>query len=71
MPSVPAAIPVTTPEEEPIVAKAGSLLTHTPPAGVEFNVVVKPIQTLPAPVIVVGKAFTVTAAKLEQPAGVV
>ena len=44
------------------------LLAHVPPVGVEFNVVVKPTQTVPPPVIVVGFGLTVTMVVIEQPA---
>jgi hypothetical protein len=56
--TLPAATPVTV---FPLTdAFVGSLLTHVPPdAGV--NVIVAPTQTLPAEVLTVGLAFTVTA----------
>ena len=47
------------PVEDPIVALP-LLLVHVPPAGVEFNVVVKPTHTFKLPVIVVGFGLTVT-----------
>ena len=43
------------------------LLLHVPPAGVEFNVVVKPTHTFVVPVIVVGFEFTVTGVVIKQP----
>jgi hypothetical protein len=56
--SVPAELPVTTPE--PLtVANAGLLLLHEPPVVASVNVVVKPAHTLVTPVIAAGAAFTV------------
>ena len=66
MVDVPAALPVTIPVDGSIVALP-LLLVHVPPAGVEFNVVVSPIQTPVPPVIVVGLGFTVTTVVLMQP----
>ena len=64
---VPATEPVITPDEgRPIVALP-LLLVQVPPAGVEFNVVVKPIQTVGVPVNVVGLSLTVTTAVTIQP----
>jgi hypothetical protein len=59
---VPAATPVTTPDEEPTVATVRSLLLHTPPEVALLNVVVAATHTVEAPVIAatVGKLFTVT-----------
>jgi len=62
----PDAIPVTIPVADPTVALDMSLLVHAPPAGVEFNVVVAPAQTVGLPLIGVGEAFTVTVAVREQ-----
>ena len=63
---VPAIAPVTTPVTGFIVAFP-LLLLHTPPAGVVFNVVVKPTHTFVVPVIVVGCELTVTTVVLIQP----
>ena len=63
---VPAVTPVTIPVDDPTVALP-LLLLHVPPAGVEFNVVVRPTQTFNVPVIAVGFGFTVTTAVLIQP----
>ena len=63
---VPAIDPVTIPVDEPIVALP-LLLLQVPPAGTEFNVVVKPTQTVFPPVIVVGLAFTLTTVVIKQP----
>ena len=61
--SVPAVLPITTPVPEPTDAlPVPATLLHVPPAGVEFNVVVKPMHTFNVPVIVVGLALTVTTA---------
>ena len=60
--------PVTTPLELPTLTLPLALL-HVPPAGVEFNVVAKPTQTLGIPVIVPGLGFTVTVALSRQPVG--
>lgn len=65
---VPAEIPLTTPLDDPAVAIAGSLLLQVPPDGVLPNVVVKPIHTLPAPVMVAGEGFTVIGWAAVQPA---
>ena len=43
------------------------LLVHVPPAGVEFNVVVKPTHTLVVPVSAVGFGLTVTGVVMIQP----
>ena len=51
MVTVPAAIPVTTPVEEPIVAIAGLLLLHRPPGVISLRVVDVPVQVLVAPVM--------------------
>ena len=58
--AVPAVTPVTIPVPPPTDAMPALLLVHAPPAGVEFNVVVAPVQTLNTPVIADGVVFTVT-----------
>ena len=65
----PPLTPVTTPVVDTTLPSAGILLLHRPPAGVEFNVVVKPTHTANegTAVIAVGLAFTVTTAVLIQP----
>ena len=65
--AVPALTPVTTPVPEPTVAIPMLPLVHVPPAGVEFNVVVKPVQTVAVPVMAVGVVFTVTACETKHP----
>ena len=62
---VPADTPVTTPNAS--IVPAPVLLVQVPPAGVEFNEVVNPTQTLVVPVIAVGFALTVTNAVTRQP----
>ena len=64
---VPATEPVITPDEgRPIVALP-LLLVQVPPAGVEFNVVVRPTHTFIVPVSVVGFELTVTVVVAIQP----
>ena len=67
--AVPAAIPVKTPDDEPMVATSVLLLVHVPPAGVLLTVVVRPTHTLKVPVIVVGSALTVIEDVAAQPLG--
>ena len=66
MTDVPATAPVTTPVAGFMIALP-LLLLHVPPAGVEFNVVVKPTHTAALPVIAVGLALTVTVAVTVHP----
>ena len=49
--TVPAAIPVTMPEVAPIVATAGLLLPHVPPASISPRVMVLPVHTFEGPVM--------------------
>ena len=68
---MPSDTPVTIPVVDPIVAFA-VLLLQVPPAGVVFNVVVKPRHTLVSPVIaVIGFEFTVTIPVTVQVVGAV
>lgn len=67
---VPAVNPFTMPSAEPMVAIAGLLLAHVPPAGVEPSVVAEPAQIDAVPVITVGIGFTVTSRVVEQPVDV-
>ena len=55
----PIAIPVTMPLEAPTVAIEVIPLTHVPPGGEGVNVILLPVQTEDAPLIV-GNALTVT-----------
>ena len=63
----PVVTPVTLPVPEPIVNALPPAL-HTPPLTPSASVVVAPTHTLPAPVIAVGVAFTVTVFVAAQPA---
>lgn len=65
--AVPAAIPVTTPVDEPIVATEGVLLVHVPPPGVLESVVVFPAHIIAVPKIPVGPALTETVIVALQP----
>ena len=57
---VPAVMPVTTPDEEPIVATLVLLLLHkTPPGVASDNTVTAPSQIAAAPEMADGKGFTV------------
>lgn len=67
--AVPMPAPVTMPVELPTVAVLVLLLLHVPPAGVLPSVVVTPTQVLAVPVMVVGRAFTVTVADRAHPVG--
>lgn len=69
--SVPAATPVTIPDDEPTVANVGLLLIQLPPDVASVSVVFRPTHTLVAPPIAAGKGFTVTGADLLQPVGMV
>jgi hypothetical protein len=63
---VPAIIPVTTPLTL-IVAWVGELLLHVPPGVASLIEIVDPSQTVVAPVIADGDAFTVTTTVCTQP----
>lgn len=63
----PAATPVTTPVDEPIVATVTLLLAHVPPVLALLSVVVAPVHTDVVPVIAAGSGFTVTTIDLAQP----
>ncbi len=69
---MPAATPVTIPEEGSIVAKALLPLLHAPPVMASDNVVETNVQTdAEAGVIAVGVALTVADLVAEQPAALV
>src|ERR1043166_8504132 len=51
MVTVPAATPVTTPDDEPTVAIAVLVLVHRPPVTASDNAVVRPTQTEVVPVM--------------------
>jgi hypothetical protein len=54
----PAAMPLTTPDEEPTVAVPGALLVHTPPGVASLSAVVSPMHTCKTPVIGKGEPVT-------------
>jgi hypothetical protein len=58
---------VTKPVDALIDATPGVLLLHTPPVGVDVSVAVVPEQTVDAPAIAPGRAFTVTCFTVIQP----
>ena len=60
IPAVPAATVVSTPEAEPTEATDIFPLDHVPPEGMPESAEVPPAHTVPAPLIAVGEAFTVT-----------
>jgi len=64
--TTPGVIPVTIPLVEPTVAMPVELLLHVTPAD-EASVIVEPTHTADGPLIVAGKALTVTTAVVEQP----
>lgn len=70
--TVPAAIPVTTPEDEPTVAIDVLLLDHVTPGVISISVAVLPVQTVLGPAIGNGVGRTVTVRVARQaPAGTV
>jgi hypothetical protein len=58
--TLPVEMPDATPEAEPMVAIDVLLLLHVPPLVALLKVEVAPVQTVKAPVIADGNAFTVT-----------
>jgi hypothetical protein len=60
MVAVPAATPVTVPDDEPMVATAVLLLLHVAPRLVVLNVVVDPAHILNVPAMALGAGCTVT-----------
>ena len=60
MVGVPAAIPVTIPDAEPMLPCAGLLLLQVPPLLKSNKLKVDPTHTLPVPTIAEGVALTVT-----------
>ena len=64
---VPADIPVTIPEPEPISAMVVSPLVQIPPAVSSVNVPVKPTQMSTVPVIAAGNEFIETRVVAVQP----
>ena len=65
---VPAAIPLTLPLEDPMLALA-ELLVHTPPATELVSVVVAPTQTVGIPPMTEGAGLTVIIFVTPQPVG--
>ena len=66
MVTLPPDKPVTRPVDGLIEAVAGTLLLHTPPVAASLNVVVRPWQTLVAPVIAAGVGLTVNGVVIKQ-----
>jgi hypothetical protein len=66
---VPAAIPLTIPEADPIEAMPGNALVQTPPVDASDNADVSPMHTVPDPVIAAGRGCTVSVAVARQPVG--
>ncbi len=66
---VPALIPVTTPDEEPIVAIAGALLVHVPPEIWSDKVVVVPTHVLVLPIMVCVVLTVTMAVATQEPPG--
>jgi len=66
---IPAVIPVTRPEEEPMVAFATLLLLQDPPVILLVSKVVIPGHTLLAPAIAAGVVFTEMSFVAMQPPG--
>ena len=64
---VPAVIPVTIPDDAPIVAWPVTLLLHTPPPVLSVSAEGVPTQTLVLPLIAPGAAFTLRFANTEHP----
>jgi hypothetical protein len=64
---VPAPIPVTMPDAEPMVATPVLLLVHVPPPVVLLSVVIVPAQIPVAPVIAAAPVLMVTMVVAVQP----
>jgi hypothetical protein len=64
---VPPASPLTTPDEDPIVATPALLLVHVPPPGVLVIVWDVPRHIGVVPTIGVGERFTVCTLVVKQP----
>ena len=60
-------MPVTIPDEEPMVAFAVVLLVHVPPASISDRVCVAPTQVENVPVMVDGNGFIVMVVVATQP----
>lgn len=66
---IPPVMPVTIPEEDPIVAVAVELPLHVPPTIASYNVNVWPVHTCPLPTIGFGSGLTVMTLVAAHPAG--
>jgi hypothetical protein len=67
--TVPAAIPLTIPLSEPMVATAILLLLHAPPPTPSLSIVVPPTHTFDDPLIAGGAVLTFTVVVIAQPVG--
>ena len=67
MVAVPAAMPETTPVDEPIDATDGLLELHEPPASESDKVMVEPAHNVVGPVIGSGNTFTFTVVVIKHP----
>jgi hypothetical protein len=70
MVAVPAAMPVTSPDEAPTVATVVLPLVQLPPASASLNVVIDPAHTASVPAMADGNGLTVTTACAMQPVAV-
>jgi len=66
---VPDVMPHNTPVAPSIVPTAKELLAHVPPGVDVVNVVHEPVHTCRLPVMLAGRAYTVTIALAEQVVG--
>ena len=67
MTAVPAAIPLTTPDDDPTVAVPVALLVHTPPDVASVSVMVAPVHTAVGPLIADNELLTFTVASAVHP----
>jgi hypothetical protein len=65
--AVPMPVLITTPDAEPIVAIATSLLLHVPPLVASLKVMLFPVQIIVAPVMAAGYGLTVAVTITLQP----
>ena len=68
---VPADNPVTIPDEEPIAATEGLVLTHVPPPEGSVNAAGSPVQTVAGPDIGNTRLITLIVVVAEHPDGTV
>ena len=64
---MPTPTPVTTPDELPILAVVGLLLSHVPPGDASASVVFEPTHTFVTPPMAAGNGFTVKTTVALQP----